>query len=289
MTPVGAAVLVALLLAACRDTTGADRGPARLVFVRAPSYDTLFVASKSGAVTQRIPLALPSTVVRVSPRGDRLALVHKSQLWVTSLDGSSARQVAASASNVTWSPDGARLAYIVGVRPQQLRIVNADGGGEVVVPGAVPGGFGGLAWSPDGGRIAFEGMRGGSRTVYVINTDGSGLRDIEQNLPGPALEMRSIGEPTWSPDGKRLAFHRFESWVEINLWVVTLATGNARQITAGGSDVRAAWSPTGELIAFLRYEGDHADAFVVRPDGSGLVRITDTPRVDEASPNWLSD
>lgn len=288
----GAAILLGLVLAACRDLTGPDGRAARLVFVRGPSNDTLFVATpNTGAVTRRIPLALPSSTVRVSPGGDRLAFLHKSQLWVTNLDGSNARQVAANARGVRWSPDGKRLVYIAGSTPQQLRLMNADGSGDILVPGATPGGFNGLAWSPDGRRIAFEGMREGARTVYVINTDGTGLRDVDQNLPGS--KARSSGEPTWSPDGKRLAFHRFlidGTGSEMKLWVVTLATGDAQRITTGsGSDVRADWSPTGELIAFLRYEGQIADVFVVRPDGSGLARITDTRGDHEEQPGWLPD
>jgi Tol biopolymer transport system component len=221
--------------------------------------------------------------------------VHEFRLWVTNLDGSNPQQVAANATNVSWSPDGKRLAYISRNPPQQLRLVNVDGSGDVIVPGATPGGFQGLAWSPDGGRIAFEGMRDGARTVYVINTDGTGLRDVEENLPGPGSGRRSSGEPTWSPDGKRLASHRFliygQTSQETKLWVVTLATGDARPITTGsGTDVRPDWSPTGELIAFLRFnDGEVPDVYVVRPDGSGLTRITDTPSERDEQPGWLPD
>ncbi|HYW05863.1 MAG TPA: hypothetical protein VE913_02840 [Longimicrobium sp.] len=214
---------------------------------------------------------------------------------MTNLDGSNAQRVAANASNAGWSPDGKRLAYIVGSRPQQLRLVNVDGSGDVIVPGATPGGFNGLAWSPDGRRIAFEGMRGGGRAVYVINTNGTGLRDVDQNLPGPGPDRQASGEPTWSPDGKQLAIHRFlinsNTGVETKLWVVTLATGAARRITTGsGDDVRAEWSPTGELITFLRFQdGDIPDVYVVRPDGSGLTRVTNTRSEREEQPGWLRD
>ena len=289
---VGAAIVGALLLAACRDATGPDGRQSQLVFVR-NAFDTLFVAEpNTGAVTRRIPLYLPSSRVRVSPSGDQLAFVNRRQLWVTKLDGGDARQIATNAVSVDWSPDGNRLVYSVATQPQQLRLINVDGSGDTLVPGATPGAFQGLAWSPDGKRIAFDGLKPGGRTVYVINTDGTGLRDVDANLPGP--ESRTSGEPTWSPDGKQLAMHRFifynNNRVETKLWVVTLATDDAIPITTGsGEDGRADWSPNGERIAFVRFQDGDSDVFVVRPDGSGLTRITNTPTEREQQPDWLPD
>ena len=281
-----------ILLAACRDATGVVEAEADLAFVHSSPYDTLHVANpETGEIVQRIPLSMPGYGVRLSPKGDRV-VIRDSQMriWVMGLDGSDARHVAMG-GGARWSPDGTRLAYIGSPGPE-LRIVNADGSADVVVPGAIPGGYGGIDWAPDGRRIAFEGMRGGHRTIYVVNTDGSQLRDIDLTLPGP--ESRATGSPTWSPDGRKLAFSRHVAYDltrhETRLWVATLATRDARSITTvtgSTTDVRPDWSPDGSQIAFLRFEGDKSDVFVVRPDGSGLRRITDTPTLREESPQWL--
>ena len=55
------------------------------------------------------------------------------------------------------------------------------------------------AWSPDGKRIAFTSNRDGNYEIYVMNADGTGLRNLTQ--PPGAGQLRA-----WSPDGKRLAF-----------------------------------------------------------------------------------
>jgi len=58
-------------------------------------------------------------------------------------------------------------------------------------------------------------------------------------------------DPTWSPDGKEVAFSLFGS-----IWRMPAGGGEARQVTQGpGYDAGAAWSPDGHTIAFLR--GSH--------------------------------
>lgn len=294
-TTIATLALFTVFLGACRDVAGVHREASRLVFTRDSPYDTLYVANPDdGVIEQRIGLPMSASRVRLSPFGDRLALISDGQLWVMNLDGDGARVVAMNASNMTWSPDGLRLAYVRLPGPE-LRLVGADGAGDVVVPGAAPGGWLGLAWSPDGVRIAFEGMRrgasGDARTIYLVNVDGTELWDFDLSLSGP--EIRSSGEPTWSPDGRQLGFSRYvihdAITVEKALWVATLATGQARRITSpgGSSDVRPTWSPRGSQIAFLRFNGDRSDVFVVRPDGKGLRQLTSTPSSREEAPHWM--
>jgi TolB protein len=289
-----AIALAVPFLLSCRDATGVGRTTTKLVFVREP-YDTLFVADPgSGSVEQRIPLSMPASRFAFSASGDRLAIVSGLALWVMNADGTSASKLVSGVGNFAWSPNGDWLAYVLR-SPSEVHIIGSDGSGDKVLPGTLSGGFQGLAWSPDGTRIAFDGIRqlnpGETRTVYVVNADGSGLRDVDLSLPGPAL--RASGEPTWSPNGRQLSIERVfrnpdGTW-ETKLWIVSLADGSARRITSGvGDDVRPAWSPNGKQIAFLRYSGYEPDVFVVRPDGSGLRQITVTPEREEAPQFWRS-
>jgi Tol biopolymer transport system component len=58
-----------------------------------------------------------------------------------------------------------------------------------------------LVLAPDGSRLAFTGLASGNaREVYVINLDGSGLRQVSCLGFGRALL------PRWSPDSQTLAF-----------------------------------------------------------------------------------
>jgi Tol biopolymer transport system component len=67
------------------------------------------------------------------------------------------------------------------------------------------GAAGGIAWSPDGSRLVLS-MTGfvnhnhpGGR-IYIVNADGSGLRQISSGL--------NDRWPAWSPNGTRIAFVR---------------------------------------------------------------------------------
>ncbi|MGB7490836.1 MAG: protein kinase, partial [Thermoanaerobaculia bacterium] len=55
------------------------------------------------------------------------------------------------------------------------------------------------AWSPDSQRIAFFSNRSGSGEAWIVQRDGSGLRQLT-NDPD-----KIVFPPRWSPDGRRLA------------------------------------------------------------------------------------
>jgi Tol biopolymer transport system component len=129
---------------------------------------------------------------------------------------------------VTWSPDGKLLAYTSPASRSPcpvLHVTNADGTGDHVLAAAgrslgSPGGCVPIltpAWSPDGHWIAFARLRPmksasafivgrgpevleGHLDLYLISPDGKRLHRLthQPNLIGVA--------PTWSPDGKPVAF-----------------------------------------------------------------------------------
>ena len=138
--------------------------------------------------------------------------------YLVSTDGSGARKLPYIPLIAVWSPDGRQIAFVgnratglpgPGARfkdDSEIYVMNADGSGTRRLTHNV-GYDGEPAWSPDGRKIAFQSKRravrgvvGGSNgEIYVMNADGSGKRNLTRN---PAQD----GSPSWSPDGRRIAF-----------------------------------------------------------------------------------
>jgi dipeptidyl aminopeptidase/acylaminoacyl peptidase len=102
---------------------------------------------------------------------------------------------------------------------------------------------------------------------------------------------RQIGRPTWSPDGKSIAFISNMSGRN-NIWIVPADGGFPTQLTV--SDQRQSditWSPDGKWIAYQSdYDGDEQwDIFVVSPKTGKVVNLTQTREIAEMNPTWSPD
>jgi Tol biopolymer transport system component len=155
------------------------------------------------------------------------------------------------------------------------------------------------AWSPDGTKVALRASdaQTSRSTIHVINADGSGLMNVgpPPEDPEPA-NPRFVDNPTWSPDGTRIAYEKNEvicahSCVIRPLGIFTIATDGSdeTQLTGGGHN--PSWSPDGNNIAYDTSNGffPGGDILVVNADGSGQDNLTETTGSDEREPNWSPD
>jgi len=112
-------------------------------------------------------------------------------------------------------------------------------------PRAQPAGSGSRpAAAPPAGRLAFQTSMGGP--IYVINADGSGLRRLTDGM-----------DPTWSPDGREIAFAR---WREPRgIWVISADGSNEWRAFDWDEARWPSWSPDGSQILFSRQYGGRTE------------------------------
>jgi Tol biopolymer transport system component len=209
-----------------------------------------------------------------------------------------------------WSPDGTRLLChsegIANPADAGLYTVRSSDAGDLVrVTTTLPFGFDdGYGYSPDGSRILFTQFNSnGNGTLFSVKTDGS--NPIQLSPPGVSIIDLPFADAVgadWSPDGSRVTFAASKSGHVSALFVVNADGTDLRQITPSGlGAISAQWSPNGDLIAFtscassprtcFRTQAGQLDlggspqAWVVRPDGTGLREVTPL----SLTPVWSPD
>ena len=206
-----------------------------------------------------------------------------------------------------WSPNGARIAFErqvpcpAGGRKSGLNntcdlvyTVQRDGKGQrLLVPcgfkadpakEAFPGNCVGVdqpAWSPDGSRIAFvynlvdpayTGSLNLDAGIWIVNTNGSGLRQVTQQAPGTSWDSG----PQWSPDGRKLVFARYDFTTKADaVFTVDVDGSGLFQVTPSRLDAGNSpdWSPDGQWLLFRAAEGS-LNVYKAHPDGTGLTNLT---------------
>jgi Tol biopolymer transport system component len=132
------------------------------------------------------------------------------------------------------------------------------------------------ALSPDGNHVAFiwDGGVSGRANLYVRLIDGG----VPLLLAGDELPKSA---PTWSPDGKRIAFLRGSA-----VYLIPLLGGTERKLAQlnsislpGAGAPQLSWSPDGQFIAAhgSTKEGEPAGIFLIPTEGGEPTRLTSLP------------
>jgi Tol biopolymer transport system component len=139
-------------------------------------------------------------------------------------------------------------------------------------------------WSPDHTQIAFvrESHNGLSYTIWVMRANATGARALTR---GNVLAT----EPSWSPDGTKIVFRGSSpNRKAFDLYVIPSTGGVAKDLTRNPDttgSLNPDWSPNGKLIVFQRAKsnsGAGTGIYTIRPDGTGLKRLT----VGGQDPAW---
>ncbi|MBO0701444.1 MAG: PD40 domain-containing protein [Candidatus Dormibacteraeota bacterium] len=184
-----------------------------------------------------------------SPDGGRLAYVSGQlglhapvgvsgtfgTVFVSTADGGGAHAITPDdsfAGEPAWSPDGTGIAYATDRGGYwNIDTVRPDGGGERMLTDRGQAQW--PTWSPDSSRIAYQwsAALGGDPSIWVMDAaDG-----------GTAHRLTSGSDPSWSPNGKWIAFVR-KTDQGSDLWMISPRGGHAVRITDdAGLKGRPSW------------------------------------------------
>ena len=143
-------------------------------------------------------------------------------------------------------------------------------------------------WSPDGRKLVFASDRDGNREIYVADIVGAspvGRLTVPRNL---SQHKAPDWQPSWSPDGSRVAFssYRDDNW---ELYLVNADGTNLVRLTDHPeNDFSPTWSPDGRQLLFASRRYTDADLFVLDVDTGETTQLT-TSEWNEFDPAWSPD
>ena len=137
-------------------------------------------------------------------------------------------------------------------------------------------------------QIAFTSGKDGNAEIYVMDADGKNQRSLTHH---PADD----GWPSWSPDGKKIAFSSYRNGGNIQIFVMDSDGQNPIRLSDGANDKNPAWSPDGQKIAFDGYGEEELPGavwtiqiYVMDSDGKNRKRLTNGP-AHNLNPSWSPD
>ena len=215
-------------------------------------------------------------------------------LWVAPSSGGAPRRLTTGGNNdrgAAFSPSGAEVVFRR-VAADDLFVVRVDGGAVRNLTGdgstsqeSEP------AWSPDGAHIAYQlETSSGQGSIYSIEPTGNARTNLTpEDLPAAPCKpdhYRKSSEPSWSPDGSRIAFTGAPvcvgatSQVGSDIWLMNPDGSGKVDIVANDkiSEQEPHWAPDGSRIAFISdaevNEGP-GDIYTMDPDGGNVRKVVD--------------
>jgi Tol biopolymer transport system component len=184
-------------------------------------------------------------------------------------------------------PLGATL-QIVNAGTNKADVIYSDEKRNVMAP----------SWTPSGDKILFgigvynlffNGFNGvvlksedrteGGAQIAMVNVDGTGFHEVTSGV-------NNNGFPSMAPDGKRFVYRSFGPDGE-GLRIMNLETKAVTKLTEG-YDNFPLWSPRGDLIMFSRAAKGDYEIYTIKPDGTGVKRLTFS-RGNDAHMGWSPD
>ena len=231
-----------------------------------------------------------SMAIALSPDKQTIVLDLQGGLWTMPVKGGAAKRIIDEyydARQPAWSPDGKTIAF-QSYRDGTWRIWTvAAGGGNATAITSGPFDDREPHWSPDGTRIAFSSDRppqrtgvgdpgpGGNYDIWMLDVKS---RQVTQVTKHEANDSN----PTWSPDGKAIAFVSART-PSPGVYAVTPG-GTERLVAAVDGNVGTpAWTADGKDVVYSVISGGVARLML------GKQELTASEDIFPFRPQWLSN
>jgi TolB protein len=230
-----------------------------------------------------------STMPAVSPDGTKVAFTtfYRGNPSIAIFSVETGRQLlfynqkASMNATPDFTPDGTQLLFASTLSGwMQLYISNLDGTGlkrltysqAVEVEPKV---------NPKNGReIVFISGRSGPAQLYKMNLDGT---DLVRLTSGEG----DVGNPSWSPDGRHVAFCWTKGFApgNWNIFIMDVSSGETVQLTHGqGRNENPVWGPDGRHLVFSSNRSGSSQIWTMLADGTQLRQLTTRGRNE--TPVW---
>ena len=314
-TGIAAALALAAFPALATPTQAQVESPLRhtIVYSRfVPGADTATVFRLNAGQTEPtvvrdavLDFALPSPDVRhLATFG--LTATERASAAVFNIDGSGYRTLELPDPTLelpggSWLGNDRLVAQGVdptdGTRAGLYSRRTSDGGGLIRLSNSGHRADWPVAGSPNGRKFLFfrpdakdETSDSAPQDAFVVDADGTHLTLL---TPPGATTAFAFGAATatWSPDSKHVAIaaSRGPFWTSLvrSVYIVNADGSHVSRIGPRGDIWDASWSPDGRWIAFSMKIDGRFQLYVMRPDGTGVRRLTpDTDAQSSVAPTW---
>ena len=257
----------------------------KLTFFRFEAGRIELVVTRRDGTDVRLLAQLETGSYYVFPRwspDDRTVAYHRTagvngEIFVVPAAGGTPQQLTQDKTvqdGLSWSPDGSRVIFsatrgatVFYLPTSNLWSVGADGRDARQLT------FGEASYAnPDfsrTGSMVADRWRGQS-DIWRIPVDGAPAENVAR-ATRVTRQTSQVFTPSVSPDGRHVAYVS-DAGGHANIWVVTLATGESRQVSyEKESDLHVGlplWSPLGDGIAYYTWDENSGRYWIIAPDGT---------------------
>jgi Tol biopolymer transport system component len=233
-----------------------------------------------------------------SPYGSRIVFESEGNIYIANWNGLSVFQIPNKPGRGTWpqwSRDGTKIVYIFlsqrsnsdTLNPPQIKMYDTKTEqistllGDVLDPSKI-------YWLPNDtlAYITRISETDWTEVIKISNIDGSLTDQIAEN----ATNFSQIFGFDVSPDGRRFVLSGEtipnDNKTTRDIYIYTLESKEVVNLTNGlGNNYGPTWLPLNDWIAFESNRTDNYNIYVIKPDGSSLLQVTDI-QSDSGYPAW---